>query len=108
MRVALHSVLLADHEDGYERDHASVPDDLVETFARVGIQNWEIWREGLHLFHVVECDDFDAAMVALATDSANLRWQEFIGVHVEGFLPDGGPSPISQVWELMAQRCSTP
>lgn len=104
MKVALHSVLLPGHEEEYERDHAAIPEDLAQTFARIGIHNWEIWREGSHLFHIVDCDDFDAAMAALESDDANMRWQGFIGVHVEGFLPDGDPSPIRRVWELAAQQ----
>lgn len=106
MRVALHSVLRDGHEDAYERDHAAIPGELVATFSRIGIHDWRIWREGIHLFHLVDCDDFDAAMTALADDPANLRWQAFIGAHVERFLPSGEPSPIREVWQLAAQRDS--
>ncbi|HEY0247032.1 MAG TPA: L-rhamnose mutarotase [Gryllotalpicola sp.] len=104
MRLALHSTLRPGHEDAYERDHLVVPDELAETFARIGIHDWQIWREGIHLFHVLECDDFDAAMTALDADEANRRWQAFIGAHVEGFLPDGDPRPIRPVWHLAEQR----
>jgi len=108
MRVALHSVLRPGHEDAYERDHAAIPGDLVATFARIGIHDWQIWREGEHLFHLVDCDDFDAAMAALASDDANMRWQEYIGAHVAGFLPHGDPSPIRPVWRLTRQLTETP
>ncbi|WP_026875487.1 L-rhamnose mutarotase [Jiangella gansuensis] len=112
MRVALHSVLRPGARQDYEREHDRIPADLVETFARIGIHDWTIWRSGDHLFHLVECDDFDAAMRALEDDPANARWQAHIGRFVDRFLSaddgdgDGGgaPTPIRPVWDLGAQR----
>jgi L-rhamnose mutarotase len=109
MQVVLHSRLKPGAEASYERDHLTVPDDLMASFARVGIRNWTIWRSGLELFHLVECDDFAAAMAALAGDPANERWQAFIGPHVEGFASTGdGPEGqvLGQVWQLAEQRGS--
>lgn len=106
MRVALHSVLRPGSELDYDREHERIPDDLVASFARVGIHEWTIWRVGDRLFHLVECDDFGAAMRALAGDPANERWQADIGRFVGGFLggDDGGPAPLPQVWDLDRQR----
>ncbi|MDR1513945.1 MAG: L-rhamnose mutarotase, partial [Propionibacteriaceae bacterium] len=88
MKVALHSVLHEGHEADYDRDHARVPDDLAALFARAGITDWSIWRSGRDLFHVVECaGDFAEAMAVVGPDEANVAWQEFIGVHVERFVP---------------------
>jgi L-rhamnose mutarotase len=106
MRVALHSVIRDGHEALYEADHEFIPDDLTETFARVGIHDWSIWRSGRNLFHLVECDDFSAAMTALETDPANLRWQKFIGRHVEYFVTtaDGDTGmTLPHVWDLSSQ-----
>jgi L-rhamnose mutarotase len=106
MRIALHSITREDHETGYDQAHAAIPDDLVESFARVGIHDWTIWRSGRHLFHVVDCDDFTAAMDELATDPANLRWQATIGPYVERFeLLGEGPAGmiVPQVWRLTDQ-----
>ena len=107
MRVALHSVIRSGAIDGYRTEHAQIPADLERSFARLGIHDWTIWRSGDRLFHVIECDDFDAAMRELATDPANLAWQERIGEFVEAFRDaDGGEGfiPIEEVWDLRRQR----
>ncbi len=89
MIVALHSRLVEGHEHDYDRDHARVPDDLAEAFARHGIRDWRIWRDGLDVFHLVECDDFVAAMTAMGEEPANEAWQGVIDRHVKGFSGDG-------------------
>ncbi|PJJ62439.1 L-rhamnose mutarotase [Compostimonas suwonensis] len=107
MRVALHSVIVEGREDGYEQNHRSIPDDLVETFARVGIRDWTIWRSGRDLFHLVDCDDFVAAMTALDTDPANARWQAAIGPFVDHFVTLGDDHAgmiVPEVWRLEEQR----
>ncbi len=106
MKVTLHSMLREGHEDGYDRDHQVIPDDLAASFARLGIHDWQIWRSGLHLFHLVDCDDFAAAMAALEDDPANHRWQEFINVHVDHFEATGsgpGNQVLPRVWSLAEQ-----
>jgi L-rhamnose mutarotase len=104
MIVALHSVLKPDAVEGYERDHARLPDDLLATFARLGVRDWSIWRSGLNLFHLVDCDDFEAAIAGFATDAANDRWQQVIGGYVDHFVDQGfggvGPQPLHLVHSL--------
>lgn len=104
-RVALHSVLREGHIDGYRKDHERIPEDLVAAFHRVGIHNWEIWRSGADLFHLVTCDDFNAAMGSLAEDEANRAWQASIGVHTARFEgPDSkGLLPGELIWALQDQ-----
>lgn len=107
MRVALHSVLRDGHEAAYDEAHTVIPDDLASSFERLGIHDWSIWRSGRDLFHLVECDDFAAAMRALDDDPANQRWQAFINTHVDQFVttadgPDG--MVLGEVWRLKAQR----
>lgn len=106
MQIALHSVVRPGHESAYDVAHAAIPDDLVESFDRLGIHEWKIWRIGDRLFHLVDCDDFVAAMRALEDDPANQRWQQFINQHVDHFEttgagPDGMALPL--VWQLGAQ-----
>ncbi|GAA4490675.1 L-rhamnose mutarotase [Microbacterium panaciterrae] len=109
MRVALRSLIREGHEAGYERDHETIPADLVASFGRLGIHDWTIWRDGRDLFHVVDCDDFGAAMRALDDDPANLRWQEFINQHVQSFGGVGEPEdmPLGEVWRLRDQRAAS-
>lgn len=107
MLVALHTVLKPGHEAGYVADHQAIPDELADSFERLGIHNWAIWRSGRDLFHLVDCDDYAAAVTALADDPADQRWQGFIGQHLEGMVTTGeGPAAhgLEQVWALAEQR----
>ncbi len=107
MRIALHSEIQPGLIDGYVANHETIPDDLVETFSRIGIHSWTIWRSDHRLFHLVECDDWDAARAALANDAADARWQATIGPYVRYFLDaEGGQetAPLHEVWDLNAQR----
>jgi len=109
MRVALHSFLRDGQEAGYEEAHRVVPDDLLAALQRVGITDWAIWRSGQNLFHLVECDDFDAAMRALEHDPVNERWQEYIGAFVDRFAenPDGAAGMgLRHVWTLTEQAAA--
>lgn len=109
MRVALHSVLRPGAVESYRSAHVRIPAELVATFDRIGIHDWTIWRSEDRLFHLVLCDDFDAAMAALADDPANTAWQEHIGRFVELFRgADGeaGTSPLEEVWQLSSQKAA--
>ncbi|WP_422771100.1 L-rhamnose mutarotase [Plantactinospora sp. WMMC1484] len=106
MRVALHSFLHDGRETGYEEAHRTVPDDLLAALQRVGITEWVIWRSGRHLFHLVDCADFAAAMRELDGDPVNQRWQEFMAGYVERFAedPDGAAGlGLRHVWTLTEQ-----
>ncbi|GAA1246363.1 L-rhamnose mutarotase [Pseudonocardia aurantiaca] len=110
MRVALHSVIADGQEGGYEEAHVRIPDDLVASFARVGIHEWTIWRSGRHLFHLVDCDDFAEAMRVLQDDPANQRWQAFIGPFVDrfentagGVADEAAHMVLGEVWTLSRQ-----
>src|SRR5690349_10823143 len=106
MRIALHSVIRDGAVDDYRSHHARVPDDLTALFERAGIHEWVIWRSGDRLFHLVDCDDWDAAMAVVGPDPANERWQADIGRFVAYFRgPDGeeGFTPIEPVWSLAEQ-----
>ncbi|QEO14602.1 L-rhamnose mutarotase [Agromyces intestinalis] len=102
-RIALHSEV----RDGYVEAHVRIPDDLAEAFPRVGIHEWTIWRSGNHMFHLVACDDWDAAVTALDDEPANVDWQATIGPFVEVYRDasgDPGFEPLDIVWDLRAQR----
>lgn len=107
MRIALHSEITPGHIDEYRARHARIPDELRELFDEAGIADWTIWRSGHRLFHLVECDDFDAAMAVVNASAANDRWQADIGRFVAVFHDrDGqeGFAPLDEVWSLQAQR----
>ena len=101
--VALHTVLKPGREADYDVAHERIPDDLLAAHRRAGITDWSIWRSGPHLFHLVECDDFPAALRQLEHDPANERWQEFIGAYLERAttMSDGATLPL--VWRMRNQ-----
>jgi L-rhamnose mutarotase len=110
MEVVLHSVLKDGQERDYESAHAEVPGDLMLSLLRSGIRDWTIWRSGLHLFHLVECEDFAAAMSQLEVDPVNERWQEFIAQFVDHFEVTGDgyeAMALPRVWDLRAQAGSS-
>jgi L-rhamnose mutarotase len=74
-RVGLHTRLRAGAEDAYDELHRAVWPDVLAAIERVGITRWLIFRDGLDLFHYVECDDYEAAIAELAGDPVNARWQ---------------------------------
>jgi len=73
--VGLHTRLLPGAEERYDASHRAVWPDVLERIRSVGITGWLIFRDGLDLFHVVECTDYDAAIAELAGDPVNVRWQ---------------------------------
>ena len=102
--VALHSQVRPGRGPDYDRAHARIPDELVEAHRRAGIRDWSIWRSGDHLFHLVDCDDFDAAVRQLEHDPANQRWQAFIGDYVERLeIGDEGSPALALVWRMRDQ-----
>lgn len=106
MRVALHSFLHEGQELAYEEAHQTIPPDLLAALQRVGIKDWSIWRSGNHLFHLVDCADFGAALAELADDPVDQRWQQTMSAYVEGFAqnPDGpGGQGLRHVWTMSAQ-----
>jgi L-rhamnose mutarotase len=75
MEVGLHTRLKPGAEAEYDAAHAAVWPEVLEAIRGVDIRTWLIFRDGLDLFHYVECDDYDAAIAELADDPVNIRWQ---------------------------------
>ncbi len=100
-RIALHTKLKPGREADYEREHAKIPDDLDAALREAGVRSWEIWRDGLDLFHLVEVEDYQAMRRALADHPANIPWQakmaELLDVQDDY---SGNDLGIGKVWEL--------
>ena len=101
--VALHTMLKPGHEADYEAAHERIPDALLDAHRRAGITDWSIWRSGRDLFHLVECDDFPAALRQLEREPANERWQAFIGVHLDQLAAHGDGPMLPLVWRMRDQ-----
>ncbi len=75
MKVGLHTRLKPGAEDRYEQYHREVWPDVLDGMKRVGITNYVIFRDGLDLFHYIECDDYERAIAELAQSPLNQRWE---------------------------------
>jgi L-rhamnose mutarotase len=75
MKVGLHTRLKPGSEERYEEYHAAVWPEVLEGMRRVGVSKWVIFRDGLDLFHYVECEDYDRAMAELSRSPVDARWQ---------------------------------
>jgi L-rhamnose mutarotase len=98
---ALHTVLRPGSEAEYDRVHAVIPTDLDAALRAAGVRGWRIWRDGVHLFHLVECDDFAAARDFLRDHPANIPWQAQMAELLE--VADdyrSGDNSLPLVWQL--------
>lgn len=75
MQVGLHTRLKPGVEARYEEYHRAVWPDVLRAIRRAGITKYVIFRDGLDLFHFIECDDYERAIAELAKDPINIRWQ---------------------------------
>lgn len=100
-RVALHTRRKAGKEQEYERVHAVISVDLDATLREAGVRSWRIWRDGVDLFHVIECDDYQRMRAHLRDHPANVPWQqrmrELLAVEDDYSGDDDG---LHMVWEL--------
>jgi L-rhamnose mutarotase len=102
--VALHTVLKPGHENDYDALHRTIPADVAVALREHGVSDWRIWRDGQHVFHLVEVDDYQAMRDGLRDQQANLAWQAAVGPLFE--VPDsyaGDDSGIGYLWSLADQ-----
>lgn len=74
-QVGLHTRLKPGAEQRYDQYHRAVWPDVLRVIRGVGITKYVIFRDGLDLFHYIECEDYDRAIADLAQDPVNVRWQ---------------------------------
>lgn len=100
-RIAVHTRLKAGKEEEYDRVHATIPAELAERMRAAGVSNWQIWRSGRELFHLIEVTDYRAMRRALADDPVNVAWQrrmaELLEVEDDYSGEDDG---LPMVWSL--------
>ncbi|MET7425513.1 L-rhamnose mutarotase [Dactylosporangium sp. NPDC005555] len=109
MRIALHTRLRPGAETAYEQAHEEVPAELVLAIRRAGAHQWTIWRSGLDLFHVIDCDDYPRLLAELADLPVNIAWQarmaELLAVTHDYTDGDAG---LPVAWELPRQVPAPP
>ena len=74
MRVAMHTRLRPDRVADYEAAHREVPAELTAAIRAGGTTSWTIWRSGVELFHLLECDDPAALFTGLESLPAQIAW----------------------------------
>lgn len=108
MQIALHTQIKPGREADYETLHETVPPHLADALTAAGVRDWRIWRDGVHLFHLVDVDDYQVMRRALADHPANVAWQAQVNPLLDQ--PDdysGNDNGIGFVWSLAAQRDRT-
>ena len=75
MQVGLHTRLKPGAEERYEEYHRAVWPDVLQAIRRAGITRYVIFRDGLDLFHYIECEDYDRAIAEIAKDPTSMRWE---------------------------------
>jgi L-rhamnose mutarotase len=78
MEVALHTRLKPGAEERYDEYHRAVWPEVLEAIKRNGISRYFIFRDGLDLFHFIECEDYDRAIAEIAKDPTSMRWESEI------------------------------
>ncbi|WP_216896959.1 L-rhamnose mutarotase [Nocardia alni] len=101
MRIALHTRLKPGSQEEYEAAHREVPAELAAAIRAAGATDWTIWRSGLDLFHVIDCDSYDLLLARLADLPVNIAWQARMGGYLD--VPhdySDGEAGLPVVWEL--------
>jgi L-rhamnose mutarotase len=73
--VGLHTRLRPGMEAAYDAAHRAVWPELLTLIRGAGFTRWRIYRDGLDIFHAIECDDYDRGIAELAGHPVNARWQ---------------------------------
>jgi L-rhamnose mutarotase len=99
----MHTRLRPDRVADYEAAHREVPDELAAAIRAGGATSWTIWRSGVDLFHVLECDDPAALFASLEELPAQIAWAARMAELVDesdGLSADGNASGLPVVWSL--------
>ena len=102
MRVGLHTRLKPGAEERYEEYHRAVWPDVLAEIRRAGISRYVIYRDGLDLFHYIECEDYDRAIAEIAKDPTSIRWEAEIAtmMAVTHDFSGAGSDRMKKIFEL--------
>jgi len=89
-----------DKIDEYVSAHRNVWPEMLDALRSAGIRNYTIFRAGNSVFGYFEADDLEFAARQLAAQDVNARWQDAMAELLEERVPDGGPTPLEQIFRL--------
>lgn len=75
MHVGLHTRLKPGAEERYEEYHREVWPEVLSEIRRAGISKYLIFRDGVDLYHYIECEDYERAIAEIARDPISMRWE---------------------------------
>ncbi len=75
-RFAFQLRIRKDKIEEYDRVHAAVWPELLESIRRAGIHDYSIFRRHQTVVLVMRIEDFDRAWETLARDPINQKWQK--------------------------------
>ena len=93
MEIGLHTRIKPGMETKYEEYHRAVWPDVLKVIRESGITRYVIFRDGLDLFHFIECEDYDNAIAQIAKDPTSMRWEAEIATMMavtHDFTGEGG------------------
>jgi len=83
VNVGLHTRLKPGAEAEYDALHQAVWPEVLAAIGAAGMTKWQIYRDGLDLFHYIECEDYERAIAELAELDVNRRWQATVAPLME-------------------------
>ena len=86
--------------DEYVEAHRGVWPEMLQALRDAGIRNYTIFRAGNEMFGYFEAEDLKRAAEYLGAQDVSARWQDAMAELLEERVPDGGPSPLQEVFRL--------
>ena len=99
-RVAFRLQVRPERLEEYRQLHREVWPELLDDMRAASIRNYSIFADGPELFGYLECDDWDAAMEALARSDANRRWQELMSGYLATPVDPDATEPLGLLEEV--------
>ena len=102
MKVGLHTRLKPGAEERYEEYHRAVWPEVVDAIRKACIDRYLIFRDGLDVFHFIDCEDYDRAVAEIANDPTSMRWEAEIATMMAVTHDFSGESSdrMRKIWEL--------
>ena len=102
MNVGLRTRIKPGAEERYEEYHRAVWPGVAKAIREAGITKYVIFRDGLDVFHYIECEDYDRAISQIARDPLSMEWEAEIATMMETTHDFSGTSSdrLRKIWQL--------